>query len=174
MDLNKLREQLEKSRPVRVTRSGRLRPDDDSRPAQESEPARRPSRLKTHTFALDDARWAQERALMSLHTQARQIEFEGQRAFEERTETVFGVDFHFVFVVPDHFPAVAPDVYCLEPVVPRQTKYHVYSNGTLCLFLPGEWHSGLTLLDVRNWTCEWAFNVVPRLMAGDDWISPEH
>lgn len=50
MDLNRLREQLQKSKPVHVTRRGELRtPDGEARRAPEG--AQGPSRIKKHTFA---------------------------------------------------------------------------------------------------------------------------
>lgn len=169
MDLNKLREQLQQSKPVRVTRSGRLE-SEDGRPVRRSEG---PSRLKKHTFAWF-GRLDQERTLMKKHTQARECTFEGNLAFEETIETNFGLPFTFRIVVPSNFPVAAPRVYCLSPEVPHTLEYHTYSDGHLCLYQPGEWSTRTTLVDVRNWTCEWAFNVVPKLHGLKDWMSPEH
>lgn len=171
MDLNKLREQLERSRPVRVTRDGRLEVDDSKSPAQAGERPP-PSRLKRHTFA--DARLARDAVELLAHSRARSITVDGRPSFEEWVVTDFGVEFHFVFVVPEHYPYQAPSVYCLQPEVPALISHHVYACGSLCLYQPGEWTPDLTLLDIRNWTCEWAFNVVPKLYGHDVWMSPEH
>lgn len=170
MDLNKLRDQLKNSQPVRVTRSGHLKVDDEGgeKPANSSA-----SRLKRHTFA-DAARLIRDHLELARHTHARVTTWQGQPAFEERIETNFGVSFRLVLVVPLSFPVQAPKVYCIEPDVPRTMAYHVYRDGSLCLMQPWEWSPGHTLLDVRNWACEWAFNVVPKLAADQPWMSPEH
>lgn len=71
MDLNKLRDELQKSRPVRVTRMGRLySPDKKDAERKES-----PTRLKPHTFAqawhIDEPeRFDEEQALMERFTDA--------------------------------------------------------------------------------------------------------
>lgn len=169
MDLNKLREQLEKSRPVKVTRTGRLKIDENDHRSE------RPgaSRLKRHTFA-DTGRAAQDHFDLARRTGAAAVTWQGKPALRETITTNFGVPFTFVMVVPDGYPAVPPKVYCTAPEVPKKLAYHVYSDGALCLMQPWEWSPSNTLLDVRNWACEWAFNVVPKLLADQPWMSPEH
>ena len=178
MDLNKLREELRKSRPVRVTRSGRLEPDEND-PIEEPFKKSSPTRLKAHTFAIawyenDPARFEYERTLMESHTNARMHFINGEVVYDEHVETDFDIPFHLVLRSEEGFPHAPPKVFCLEPPVPCEVSYHVYADGSLCLFLPDEWDSSHTLLDVRNWACEWAFNVVPRLLAEHPWMSPEH
>lgn len=122
-----------------------------------------------------ETRLARDAAELLRCTRAvRRVGVEGMAAFEEVVRTNFGVHVRFVFLVPPEYPAVAPRVYCVEPDVPRDLSLHVYSNGSLCLYQPGEWRRAFTLLDVRNWACEWAFNVIPRVEVGADWMSPEH
>lgn len=180
MDLNKLRDQLKNSQPVRVTRSGHLKIDDESgekggfgHGGHGDGEHSTASRLKRHTFA-DSARLTRDHLELARHTRARVTIWEGQPAIEECIETNFGVSFRLVFVVPVSFPVLAPKVYCIEPVVPKTLAYHVYRDGSLCLLQPWEWSPENTLLDVRNWACEWAFNVVPKLVADEPWMSPEH
>jgi hypothetical protein len=199
MDLNELREQLRKSRPVEVTRTGRLvypngaggptdrdaaaaarDPLDLSAPPPAQPPRESPSRLKEHTFAslgwheTNRPRFEAERAQMARHTQAELKFLEGKVAFEEHIDTNFDLPFHMVMVCPERYPVLPPKVYCLDPVVPAETRYHVYADGALCLFLSHEWTLDRTLLDVRNWACEWAFNVLPRVLVDQPWMSREH
>lgn len=183
MDLNQLREQLRSSRPVQVTRTGRLRiPDDDRREGGGARPgeADEPSRIKDHVFAAtawhlaDPARFALESDLMRRYTRASQRIDDGLVVFEEVIDTDFEIPFHFRITCPARFPLQPPKVVCLDPHVPHEVRYHVYSNGTLCLFLPRQWRQDLHVLDVRNWACEWAFNVVPKVLADASWMSREH
>lgn len=124
--------------------------------------------------AADDARMAYECGLMQQHTAAAVRIIDAELCFEEEINTNFGIPFSFRMHVPARFPAVSPRVYCLAPVVPKTQSFHTYSDGRLCLYSPGEWCPDFTLLDVRNWYCEWAFNVVPRLHGQPGWMSPEH
>lgn len=180
MDLNKLRDQLKSSRPVQVTREGRLRIPDEPREGEPRREPAEPSRLKHHTFAAapwhvaDPKRYRAELDLMTRHTQARATVGGDELVFEEWIETDFGLPFHFRITVPARFPHEPPRVVCLSPEVPRELRFHVYSDGRLCLFTAGEWRSDRTVLDVRNWACEWAFNVVPKQLAAAEWMSPEH
>ncbi|MCK6574729.1 hypothetical protein L6V77_26960 [Myxococcota bacterium] len=192
MDLNELREQLRKSRPVEVTRTGRLVFPENAPggggpaikaaevPDAEPTPGRAgPSRLKEHTFAAgwheaDPARFDAERRAMAAHTRARLRFLEGKVAFEETVDTNFDLPFHMVVVCPERYPTLPPKVFCIDPEVPPETRYHLYADGSLCLFLSHEWTRDLTLLDVRNWACEWAFNVLPRVLLDHPWMSKEH
>lgn len=171
MDLNRLRDQLEQSQPVRVTRTGRLETvDGQERPNADGQG---PSQLKRHTFA-NLGTLARDCAELEANSQARRRLWDGKLAFEETIETNFGVPFTFRMVVPDGFPAVQPRVYCLSPDVPKTAKFHTFTEGSLCLLEPGAWSSDTTLLEVRNWYCEWAFNVVPMLHGADAFASPAH
>jgi hypothetical protein len=179
MDLNKLRDQLKSSRPVQVTREGRLRLPDE----RDDEPARReasePSRVKDHVFAApwhltDPTRYQTELDLMRRYTRAAHAIADGKVTFEEVVDTDFDLPFRFRITIPDQFPLDAPKVVCLSPAVPHEVRYHVYRNGTLCLCQPGQWQPEMHVLDVRNWACEWAFNVIPKVLAGVDWMSAEH
>lgn len=169
LDLNLLRDQLRKTEPVQVTRSGQL-VTEAGRPLEGREAG--PSRIKRHTFA--DTRVEADCRLMDEHTEAWRRLVDGVLTFEEKVETNFGVVFHFRMTVPPSFPAAAPRVYCLAPEVPKTMDYHTWNDGHLCLFQPWEWQPTFTLLDVRNFYCEWAFNVVVRLYGGEGWVSPEH
>ncbi len=171
MDLNLLREQLRKSEPVRVTRTGQLETE-AGRPLEGRDVAAGPSRIKRHTFA--NTRLESDCRQLDDHTGAWRRLVDGVLTFEEEVETNFGVRFRFRMVVPASFPAVAPRVFCLEPEVPKSMEFHTYADGHLCLFQVWEWQPTFTLLDVRNFYCEWAFNVVPRLHGAEGWISPEH
>lgn len=206
MDLNELRDQLRKSRPVEVTRTGRLvypngpngtggpvdreaggasgplsRDVFDPASPSPTQPHREsPSRLKEHTFAAlgwhetNRPRFEAERSAMARHTRAQMKFLDDKVAFEEHIETNFDLPFHMVLVCPERYPVLPPKVYCLDPVVPPETRYHLYADGALCLFLSHEWTLDRTLLDVRNWACEWAFNVLPRVLLDQSWMSKEH
>lgn len=169
MDLNRLREQLQQSQPVRVTRTGQLETE-EGRPFETKE-GTGPSRIKRHTFA---DRLAEDIRAMDENTGAWHRTVEGQVVFEEEIETNFGVRFHFRMLVPPQYPQVPPRVFCISPDVPKGMEFHTYADGHLCLFQVAEWTSDFTLLDVRNFYCEWAFNVVPKLHGAPGWMSPEH
>jgi hypothetical protein len=63
-----------------------------------------------------------------------------------------------------------PSVRVLDPLATREGKSlpHIYSDGTLCLYEPGEWGDGMFLVDsIVPWTAEWLANYEIWLGTGD-------
>ena len=54
---------------------------------------------------------------------------------------------------------IRPKVHVLSPrldLPSRRSEVHVYSDGTLCLYFPGEWDRSSLLVDtIVPWICEW-------------------
>jgi hypothetical protein len=66
---------------------------------------------------------------------------------------------------PEH-----PSVCILDPLETRQGESlpHIYSDGTLCLYEPGEWNDRMYLVDsIVPWTAEWLANYEIWLATGD-------
>jgi len=67
-------------------------------------------------------------------------------------------------------PRQRPEVRILDPLDTREGESlpHVYSDGTLCLYLSGEWNESMFLVDsIVPWTAEWLANYEIWLATGD-------
>jgi hypothetical protein len=73
------------------------------------------------------------------------------------TTTNFGNTYLKTIVADSGFPFKCPKVYVLEPEITSETEIHMYGGGELCLFRPEEYHSNLSILDLRNKSAAWCF-----------------
>jgi hypothetical protein len=73
------------------------------------------------------------------------------------TTTNFGNTYLQSIVTDSGFPFKQPKTYVLEPQIKPSDTIHMYGGGELCLFRPEEYHSNLSILDLRNKSCAWCF-----------------
>ena len=60
------------------------------------------------------------------------------------------------------------------PSRPGEPLPHVYANGALCLFMPGEWSQDMLIADtIVPWTCEWLVHY-EILLATGEWHGGGH
>ena len=73
------------------------------------------------------------------------------------TTTNFGNTYIQAIAAGSGFPFKQPTAYVLEPEITPYNKIHMFKGGVLCLFVPEEYHSNLSVLELRNKSAAWCF-----------------
>jgi hypothetical protein len=88
------------------------------------------------------------------------------------TTTNFGNTYLQSIVAGSGFPFKQPKTYVLEPTITPDTKIHMYGGKELCLFRPEEYHSNLSILELRNKAVAWCF-AYDTYLNTDEWGGAE-
>jgi hypothetical protein len=88
------------------------------------------------------------------------------------TTTNFGNTYFKTIVADSGFPFKCPKVYVLDPKISPKHKIHMYDGGELCLFRPEEYHSNLSILELRNKAAAWCF-AYDTYLSTDEWGGAE-
>ena len=88
------------------------------------------------------------------------------------TTTNFGNTYLQSIVAGSGFPFKQPKTYVLEPKINPKLKIHMYDSGELCLFRPEEYHSNLSILELRNKAAAWCF-AYDTYLSTDEWGGAE-
>ena len=69
--------------------------------------------------------------------------------------TNYGNEYLMTLEVGFGYPSKQPSVYLLDPKITPRAEIHIWNSGELCLFKPEVYHSGMSLLDIRNKAAAW-------------------
>lgn len=105
------------------------------------------------------------------------LSFESKGELVRITGTLSDPDWHHKYDV-ELFHSITgnPEVYIRSPKIKASPKIHMYSDGRLCLFYPGDLKQTyrFTLaFDILPWTIKWIHFYEIYLRNGNIWIGPE-
>ena len=102
-------------------------------------------------------RAAEEIYLMQENTNAKVFASENTLLWQETITTNFDNTFQFLIRAED-FPFKMPTVLLQSPKIKKpSSRFHMYSNHTLCLMHSNDYTSKTRILDIRNAAAAWCF-----------------
>lgn len=103
----------------------------------------------------DPRRLAIEREVVKNATSGRLGRLPDDSIVIDEDMVVAGIRFGLRIRYPETFPAECPVATLLYPELPVTAKAHRYTDGSLCLHAPGDWHPQRTALWLRNRAAAW-------------------
>ena len=104
-------------------------------------------------------------------TNARVLHAGSKMIFKEEISNNFGTRFLIAIETQD-FPFKMPKVFLEEPRLNGKAK-HMWKDGSLCLLDPDDYHSSISILDIRNLAAAWCFSIEVYANTGE-WPAAEH
>ena len=97
---------------------------------------------------------------------------ETELIWNERINTNFGLPYFLRIHSGAFYPYQAPKVYAFDENSEPFSADHQYKDGSLCLFEPKEYHSNISILEIRNMACSWLFSYEGKILTGE-WLGAE-
>ena len=108
---------------------------------------------------------------MEENTNAELFVHYNQLIWEETIENNFGEVFKFSIETQPNHPFTPPKVFLLH--ADSNVQAHRWGDRSLCLFKPEAYNSNMSVLQIRNLACSWAFCATAYENNGGEWVGAE-